>query len=393
MFEFITKYFTKSYGLTDPFPFYQNTASGQPVDPHSAMRVPAVNAAVRVIYESVASLPVNVLRMDGDSKTIARDHPIFRLIHYQPNAWQSSYDLRAQLQLDTLLTGNGYAFVNRIGGTPRELIRVPPNTVTVEYDAATGEPFYTVRDATGRARTVQHSDMIHIRATSVDGLIGTAPIQHAREAIGLALAMEQHASSLMGKGARPGGILKIKNRLDEKSLERFKQGWQNYVGGSANSGRTAVLDFDADFQPLTFSSVDLQFIELRKFQIEEISRAFRVPPHLLSELGRATWGNSVEMNRSFLDSTLMPWILQWQGVLNRTLFSPEERLTHSIEFDTSALTRANLQARTEAYSAAVGGPWMTPNEARALENRAPIDGGDKLIAANDNKPSERTRAA
>lgn len=357
------------------------------------MRVPAVNAAVRVIAESVASLPVNILKLDGDSKTAARDHPVFRLIHYQPNEWQSSFDLRLQLQLDALLTGNGYAFVNRIGGVPRELIRVPPGTVTVEYDTDTGEPFYTVRDATNRTRTIRHRDMIHIRAVSVDGISGTAPIQHAREAIGLALAMEQHASSLMGKGARPGGILKIKNRLDDKTMERFKQNWQNFVGGSANSGRTAVLDFDADFTPMTFSSVDLQFIELRKFQIEEISRAFRVPPHLLSELGRATWGNSVEMNRSFLDSTLMPWLLQWQGVLNRTLFTPEERLAYSVEFDTSALTRANLQARTEAYSAAVGGPWMTPNEARALENRAPIEGGDKLIAANDNHLQERNRAA
>lgn len=393
MFNFITSIFKKSASLADPFPFYQNTTSGLAVDPHSAMRVPAVYAAVRVIAESVASLPVNILRLDGDSKTAARDHPVFRLIHYQPNDWQSSFDLRLQIQLDTLLTGNGYAFVNRIGGTPRELVRIPPNTVTVEYDTATGEPFYTIRDAVGRARTIQHGDMIHIKAVSVEGVVGTAPIQHAREAIGLALAMEQHASSLMCKGARPGGILKIKNRLDDKTMERFKQNWQNFVSGSANSGRTAILDFDADFQPMTFSSVDLQFIELRKFQIEEISRAFRVPPHLLSELGRATWGNSVEMNRSFLDSTLMPWLLQWQGVLNRTLFTPEERLTHSVEFDTSALTRANLQARTEAYSAAVGGPWMTPNEARALENRSPIQGGDKLVAANDNNPQERRRAA
>ncbi|MBR0906962.1 phage portal protein [Bradyrhizobium liaoningense] len=393
MLEFITKFFKKSYSLADQFPIFPNTTSGLSVDPHSAMRVPAVNAAVRVIAESVASLPVNILKLDGDSKTAARDHPVFRLIHYQPNEWQSSFDLRLQLQLDALLTGNGYAFVNRIGGVPRELIRVPPGTVTVEYDTDTGEPFYTVRDATNRTRTIRHRDMIHIRAVSVDGISGTAPIQHAREAIGLALAMEQHASSLMGKGARPGGILKIKNRLDDKTMERFKQNWQNFVGGSANSGRTAVLDFDADFTPMTFSSVDLQFIELRKFQIEEISRAFRVPPHLLSELGRATWGNSVEMNRSFLDSTLMPWLLQWQGVLNRTLFTPEERLAYSVEFDTSALTRANLQARTEAYSAAVGGPWMTPNEARALENRAPIEGGDKLIAANDNHLQERNRAA
>ncbi|WP_445216198.1 phage portal protein [Bradyrhizobium sp. Pa8] len=393
MFEFVNRFFKKSFSVAEPFHFHPHTSSGLAVDPHSAMRVPAVNAAVRVIAESVASLPVNVLKLNGDSKTVDRDGPVFRLVHSEPNDFQSSYELRLQVQVDTLLRGNGYIYVNRAGGVPLELIRLPPSTVTTNYDVVTGEPVYSVHDAAGGTRTVPHTDMIHIRAVSVDGIVGTAPIQHAREAIGLALAMEQHASSLMGKGARPGGILKLKSRLDDKTRERFKEQWQQFVGGSANSGRTAVLDFDADFTPLTFSSVDLQFTELRKFQIEEISRAFRVPPHLLSEMGRATWGNSAEMNRWFLDSTLMPWLLQWQGVLNRILFTPAERATHSIEFDTSALTRANLQARTEAYSAAVGGPWMTPNEARALENKPPIDGGDRLIAANDDSPSERTRAA
>jgi len=160
-------------------------------------------------------------------------------------------------------------------------------------------------------------------------------------------------------------------------VERIRSQWQaSHTGGAA--GGTAIFDSDTEFAPLTFSSVDLQFLELRKFQIEEVSRVFRVPPHLLSELGRATWSNTVDMNQSFLDYCLVGWLEQWTGALERALLTPEQRATSFIEFDTAALTRANLTARTESYSKAVGGPWMLANEARALENRPPIDGGDAV---------------
>jgi HK97 family phage portal protein len=144
----------------------------------------------------------------------------------------------------------------------------------------------------------------------------------------------------------------------------------------------------------------MQFLELRKHQVEEISRAFRVPPHLLSELGRATWGNASEMGQNFLDYCLLPWLLQWQGALTRALLTPEQRATSFIEFDTNALTRANMQIRSESYFRSVGGPWQTANEVRALENRAPIENGDLLnkplnlpTAANDNNAPKKDLAA
>lgn len=373
------------------------TLSGVSIGPETALKVPVVNAAVRVISESVASLPVNILRDDGTSKTVDKAHPLYRILHYEPNAWTSKYDFVLQAQVDCLLHGNAFAYVNRLAGVVREIIRIPPGSVSVTMGDS--GPIYTVRENSGRSREYAFTDIIHIKALCTDGLRGVAPIQHCREAIALALALEGHAAKLMGNAARPSGVLRFKGKsLNEVQLARIKTQWQNSHNAST-SGGTAIFDSDTEFQPLTFNSTDLQFAEMRTFQLEEVSRAFRVPSHLLSNMGRATWSNTAEMNQSFLDTTLVGWLLQWQGALARALFTPAERETLTIEFDTSALTRANLAVRTEAAFKAVGGPVMTANEARAIENRPPIAGGDILNkpmnipnAANDNAEPKKDAA-
>jgi HK97 family phage portal protein len=391
----------KSFDLTDPQLLeifgQAPTASGIAIGPESALRVPAVSAAVRVIAESVASLPVNTLLDNGTSKAIDKTNPLYRILHSEPNGWTSSYDLRLQLQIDALLHGNGYAFVNRIGGTVREIIRLHPTTVGVSIDLFTGEPTYTIANKNGGTRTCAYSDIVHIKALSTNGVVGIAPIQHAREAIALALALEGHAAKLMGNSARPSGILKFNGKLNETLFARLKAQWQASQN-AGNSGGTAIFDSDTSFQQLTFNSVDMEFSAMRLFQLDEISRAFRVPPHLLSNLGRVTWSNAEELGQSFIDYTLLPWLIQWEGALSRALLTEEDRKTTSIEFDTSGLTRANLQVRTESYSSAVGGPWLTPDEARALENRPPITGGNVLYppqgtAANDNTKPPKEQAA
>lgn len=394
-----------SFDLSDPRLLeifgHAPTASGFAIGPESALRVPAVSAAVRVIAESVASLPVNTLKDNGTSKAIDKTHALYRILHCEPNAWTSSYDFRLQMQTDTLLHGNAYAFVNRVGGIVREIIRLHPTTVGVTIDLYSGEPTYAITNKDGGIRQCAYSDIIHIKALSTNGVTGIAPIQHAREAIALALALEAHAAKLMGNAARPSGVLKFKGlKLSATQLERIKTQWRESHSASS-AGGTAIFDSDTDFQPLTFNSVDMEFSAMRLFQLDEISRAFRVPPHLLSNLGRVTWSNAEELGQSFLDFTLIPWLIQWKGALARALLTEEERTTTTIEFDTSALTRANLQVRTDSYSKAVGGPWLTADEARALENRAPISGGNVLYppmgtapaAANYNNDPAKVQAA
>lgn len=392
-----------SYDLSDPrlqeIFGTAPTQSGISVGPESALRVPAVNAAIRVIAESIASLPINILKDDGGSKVIDKKHPLFRIVHDEPNAWSSSYDFRLQMMTDVLLNGNAFAFVNRVGGTAREVIRLLPTSVSVAVDVYSYEPTYSIRDSKGGIKECSYTEIIHLKALSTNGAFGIAPIFHAREAIALALALEAHAAKLMGNAGRPSGILKVKGKLTPPLIERIKTQWSQGQSGSA-AGATAIFDTETDFTPLTFNSVDLQFSEMRKFQIEEISRAFRVPLHLLSELGRVTWANASELGQNFLDFTLNPWITNLQGAMAMALLTPEERVNTFIEIDVSALTRANMQVRSESYLRAVGGPWQTANEVRVLENRPPIEGGDVLnepqgvgvTPANDNNTPAKVAA-
>lgn len=374
------------------------TGSGIAISAQNALRIPAFNAAVRVIAETPATLPLHLYKRQGDVKAKDTGNPLYRLLHDEPNDWSSSYDLRSQMGVDVMLHGNAFAYVNRVGGQVREIIRLPPSSVTAKASTTVGPPSYEVSEADGGKRQVRFTDMVHIRALSSDGVNGIAPVHTGREALALALALEQSHASLHANGAQPGGILAVKGKLDPTSKDRLKSQWQAFQGGVSNTFKTAVLDVDADWKPLAMTGVDSQHLETRRFQIEEISRLTRVPPHLLSELGRATWGNAAEMGQSFLDYCLLPWIRQWEGALTRALLTPNERKDHYIEFDTSGLVRANLQARSESYWRAVGGPYLTANEVRAIENKPPIDDGNALnrpsppAAANDNQDNRNAVA-
>ena len=385
----------KDISLSDPrlVEIFGNapTASGVAVNPHTALRVPAFNAAVRAIAETVATLPLSLFKRGADGvKEKDYDNPLYRLLHDEPNEWTSSFELRLQMGIDAMLHGNAYGYVNRVGGEAKEIVRLPHSVVTVKAPDSIGPPEYELSEASGK-RKIPYSDIIHIKALSYDGVCGLSPVQLGREAIALALALEETHASLHANGAQPGGVLSVKGKLDSAGKEKLKSQWQAFQGGVRNKFKTAVLDVDADWKSLGMTGVDSQHLETRRFQIEEISRLTRVPPHLLSELGRATWGNASEMGQSFLDYCLLPWLMQWQGALTRALLKPEDRKNSFIEFDTSALVRANLQARSEAYYRAVGGPYLLANEVRAIENRPPIDDGNTLnkptklgIAANDN---------
>jgi HK97 family phage portal protein len=355
------------------------TASGITVSAESALRVPAVACAVRVIAEAVAQLPlITYQRGENGTKERATEHPAYALLHDDANEWQSAYDLKLQLQTDVLLNGNAYAFVNRVGGTVREIIRLNPAAVAVETDGTV--PRYVLTEGKTK-RIFSHDQIIHIRGLSTDGILGKSPVKLAAEAIGIAIAQERHAARLLGNGGRPSGVLKLAGKLSRDAVARIRAAWNSAHSGDS-AGGTAVLEEDMSFEPLSFNSVDMQFLELNKFQIEQIARIFRVPPHLLMELGRATWSNSEEMGRVFLTYTLMPWLKQWEGALRRAVFTKDERQTFFSEFLVDDFQRADLAARAAAYSQLITARVINPNEARAMENRPPYDGGDEFINPN-----------
>jgi HK97 family phage portal protein len=374
----------KSWSLADASPELlalfsggASTSAGVSVGPESALRVPAVACAVRVVAEAVALLPIVVYeRGSNGDRQRATTHPAYGLLHDAPNDWQSSFDLKLQLQIDALLHGDGLAFVNRVRNDVREILRLVPGemSITVGDD---GGPVY--RDKAGK--TYPRDQVIHIRGLSTDGVRGKSTVRLAAEAIGIALQQERHAGLLFGSGGRPSGVLKLPGKLGKEAVKRIAESWARAHSGE-NAGRTAVLEEGGDFQPLTFNSVDLQFLELRKFQLEEIARAFRVPPHLLFELGRATWSNMEDMDRAFLTYSLLPWLEQWQGAIQRTMFTREERSRYFAEFLVDDFNRADTAKRWDAYSKAIAARVLNPNEVRARENLPPYVGGDEFVNPN-----------
>jgi HK97 family phage portal protein len=358
------------------------TASNVCVNARTAMTCPAVACAVNAISEACGQLPVHTYqRGDDGAKARATDHPTYALLHDQANDWTPAPAWREQVARDALLHGDHFSFINRVDDRPRELLRLDPERMKVVVDTTSGEPSYKLTEASGE-RTFDRQNIFHIRAPGFDGYCGVSPVMQARDAIGLAISMEQHASRLFGNGARPSGLISIKGNVGPDALKKAKEAWVAAHSGS-KSGGTAVLPGEAQWQGLTFNSVDSQFLQLRAFAISEISRATRVPPILLQDYGRATWSNSAEMGQQFVTYTLAPWLKRIEGEARLKLLSEAERKAGMfVEFLVDDLVKADLPKRMDAYGKAISARILSPNEARAAENRAPYDGGD--VFANPN---------
>lgn len=352
------------------------TASGIAVTAETAMRVPAVACAVRQIAESVASLPIIVKQVldNGDTEEVP-DHPVAALLNRDWNDWTSAYEGKLAVGIDALCRdAGGIAWVNRIDGRPREIIHYRPGTISVTY-ADTGEPSYALSTTAGQ-RPLTPADVIHIRAFGPQ-----CPVTLAREAIGIAMAQERYAGNLFSSGGRPSGTITVPSKLSPQAATRIGESWRAAHAGES-AGRTAILEEGAKFEALSFASTDLQFLELQKFQVEQIARAFKVPPHMLYEMGRATWSNAEQLGLEFIAYTLQPWLEVWQGALRRALFSPEERARYRIEFETDDLTRADIGSRAEAYSSLIASRVINPNQARRWEGLAPYDDGEAYVNPN-----------
>lgn len=362
--------------LAEFFAAANGTASKIAVSPAKSLECVPVRAAVQLRCETLSSLPLRLYRKLPDGgKEKATDHPLYPLLHGRANPWTSSSDFISSLERDSLLTGHGYALANRVGeGRPAELIRLAPDRVKVELGDG-DEPSYVVSLKGGGTRTYRWSDVLHI--TSFDGL---SAVKQAREAIGIYVALEGHTGRIMANGARPSGVLQTKEKLSEPVLKRLKESWTKFHTGES-AGGTAILESGLEFKPLTFSSVDLQFAELRQFQLVEIARAFAVPPILIGDYSRATWSNFEPSAQAYLSFCLVPRIKAWTGAIAR-LLSPDEQRDLGAEFETGALVQADILKRFQAYSSAISSRILSPNEVRELENRGPYEGGNAYANPN-----------
>jgi len=335
----------------------------------TALTVPAVQCAVRLISEAAASLDVRVERRVGDVWERDLAHPVALLLADQPNAWSSTYDLVRDL-VATALTNDrgGVAWVNRIGAEVREVVRYEPSHVTVDFSQdGRAEPSYRINN-----RPEPAANIIHLRSP-----FSRSPLSLAADAIGLAKTLETHAGNLFKNASRPAGIIEMEKSLGDDGLKKMKAAWKAAHEGADNSGKTAILWDGAKFRALTLDSTDAQFLENRTFQILEIARAFRVPPAMLFEMTRATWSNYEQQGKEFLTYCLEPWLRALEGAMRRALFSADERSTYRITFDRDDLTRADLTARATAISSLISAKVLNPNEGRAWLDLAPYDGGEE----------------
>jgi HK97 family phage portal protein len=356
------------------------TATGYSITPETALQAPVVYASVKVLAESVAQLPLHVYqRTEDGGRERATDTRLYELLRWQPNAWTTAFEFRQQLMTDLLLRGNAFAFINRTGdGRLMELVQIPAAYVSVQVDELTLEPRYLVTLDNGGQRTYSRDEVLHVKTFGPRHYIGLSPIEANREAVGLVLAMEAHAAGLFGNGARPGGVIEYAKSLTPKIAQRLKESFDAQHGGARKSGKTLILEDGMQFKPLTMTSADAQFLEMRRLQVAEIARVFRIPLHLLQDLERTTHANAESLGQQFLTFTLLPYLHNFEEAIRRSLLTREERQTYFAEFLVDDLTRADIGARFEAYAKAIENGILNPNEARAAENRAPYEGGGQF---------------
>lgn len=358
-------------GLLKIFGLTEATSAGIVVSAADALRVPAVANAIQLISEAVASLDVTVKRIEGKDEIDVPDHPLLPLLRDEANDWTSGFELIRQIVREALMCDTGgLAWVNRIRGEVREIICYRQGVLQFDIDTETGERRYRHGTSVIPSRDVIHLLPPHDRA----------PLTLAREAIGIAVALDRHAAGLFANGARPSGLLKIP-ALGKDQVTAARDVW-NATHGGGQSGKTAVLINGAEWTQLTMNSTDGQFLENRKFQIQEIARAFNIPSPLVGDLERATWSNSEQKGREFLSYTLEPWLRGLEGALRRALFSDDERQTHVIRFDRDDLTRADLTTRATAINGLISSRTLSPNEGRSWLGLPPRAGGDAFENPN-----------
>ena len=372
---------------------FGRSAAGQAVNEHSAMHMSAVYACVRILAESIASLPLHFYQYnDAGGKEKAVNHPLYWLLHDEPNPEMSSFSFRETLMTHLLLWGNAYAQIIRNGrGEVIALYPLMPDRMTVDRDAR-GRIYYAYTRSDSDANTLgkkssvilSPEDVFHIPGLGFDGLVGYSPIAMAKQAIGMGLACDEYGAAFYQNGAQPGGVLEHPNVV--KDPKRVRESWNAIYQGSRNAHRIAVLEEGMTYKPITISPEQAQFLETRKFQIDEIARIFRVPPHMIGDLEKSSFSNIEQQSLEFVKYTLAPWISRWEQAIQRSLLLMSERTRYFARFNVEGLLRGDYQSRMNGYAVARQNGWMSANDIRELESldMIPDEQGGNLYLINGN---------
>ncbi len=366
------------FGSTYSF-FFGSTSSGKTVNERTAMQTTAVYACVRILAETIASLPLHTYMNTGSGKEKARGHPIYYLLSDSPNPEMTSFVFRETLMGHLLLWGNSYSQIIRNGhGKVVALYPLLPDKMKVGR-SENGEIYY-LYTSEGKEYLLRNTEVLHIPGLGFDGLIGYSPIAMAKNAIGMALATEEYGAKFFANGANPGGVLEHPGVV--KDPHRIRDSWNQVYQGTSNAHRVAVLEEGMKFSPIGIPPEQAQFLETRKYQTEEICRIFRVPPHLVGDLERATFSNIEHQSISFVVHTIRPWLVRIEQSINKALFTEKEKEKYFVSFLVEGLLRGDYESRMRGYSIGIQNGFMSPNDVRSLENMNPIppeEGGNTYM--------------
>jgi len=372
--------------------FWGGSTSGTFVNENTAMQTAAVYACVRVISEAIASLPLHVYRYEENGSKLLPGHSLYNILHNAPNPEMTSFVFRETLMSHLLLWGNAYAQIIRDGGG-RVLALYPllPNKTDV-WRGPDGQIYYTYWRNTDESRpneksggvTLSKDDVLHIPGLSFDGLVGYSPIALTKNAVGMAIATEDYGASFFANNANPGGILEHPGTLQHP--DQIRAAWEMLYKGGNKAHRIAVLEEGLKFHPISVPPEEAQFLETRKFQLDEIARIFRIPPHMVGDLEKSSFSNIEQQSLEFVKYTLDPWVVRWEQTMNQSLLLPSEKASVYIKFNLDGLLRGDYATRMNGYAIGRQNGWLSANDIRRLENMneiTPEDGGD-LYLVNGN---------
>lgn len=363
--------------------FFGTTPSGKTVNERTAMQTTAVYACVRVLAEAIASLPLHTYQYTDKGKEKALDHNLYYLLHSEPNPEMTSFVFRETLMGHLLLWGNAYAQIIRDGrGKVVALYPLLPDKMTVDRTER-GELFY-LYNKEGTSYSLRSDEVLHIPGLGFDGLVGYSPIAMAKNAIGMAIATEEYGAKFFANGANPGGVLEHPGVVKDPS--KIRESWNAVYQGSGNAHRIAVLEEGMKFQSIGIPPEQAQFLETRKFQLNEIARIFRVPPHMVGDLERSSFSNIEQQSLEFVMYTLDPWVIRWEQAIQRALFSAAEKKAYFVKFNVNGLLRGDYQSRMQGYAVGRQNGWLSADDIRELEdmNKLPEGSGGSTYLVNGN---------
>ena len=368
---------------------FGRTTSGKPVNERTAMQTTAVYACVRILAEAVASLPLHVYEYQDDGgKKLVHDHPLYYLLHDEPNPEMTSFVFRETLMSHLLIWGNAYAQIIRDGaGRVLGLYPLLPDKMDVQRDDKGNIYYVYSRNSDenpmfkeyGNIR-LKAEDVLHIPGLAFDGLIGYSPIAMAKNAVGMTLACEEYGASFFANGANPGGVLEHPGVLKDPS--KVRESWNSVYRGVSNAHKIAVLEEGMKYQQIGIPPEEAQFLETRKFQVNEIARLYRIPPHMVGDLDKSSFSNIEQQSLEFVKYTLDPWVIRWEQSLQRSLLLPGEKGKYFIKLNVDGLLRGDYQSRMNGYAVGRQNGWFSANDIREMENMNPIpdeEGGNLYL--------------